>query len=45
MTLMARYDYQTAFKNQNEGEYGVGVDNSHNMTLKIYTSKFRNPIP
>ena len=35
-----RYDYQTAFKNQNEGEYGVGVDNSHNMTLKIYTSKF-----
>jgi len=33
-----RYDYQTAFKNQNEGEYGVGVDNSHNMTLKIYTN-------
>jgi len=33
-----RYDYQTAFKNQNEGDYGKGTDNSHNMTLKIYTS-------
>jgi len=36
--VFSRYDHQTAFKNQSEGDYGKGRDNSHNMILKIYSS-------
>jgi len=36
--VFSRYDYQTVFKNQSEGDYGKGTDNSHNMILKIYSS-------
>ena len=35
-----RYDHQTVFKNQSEGDYGKGTDNSHNMILKIYSSMY-----
>ena len=36
VTFQSRYDYQSGYKHQNEGDYGKGTDHPHNMTLKIY---------
>ena len=36
VTFQSRYDYQSGYKHQNDGDYGKGSDHPHNMTLKIY---------